>query len=361
MNDTQIRIFPRKIAQDGPLKLPEQPPTWPLKEVHRWADYVELRCLISADDELSLDDVANWLRGDPSEAPDEDPSDSTPATGAETDVSQVEDGQDAPPAETSSSSRKSDNRVRLAGDIFRLMRQRGSLYGSTYPFSIDPGRFAIQRRPTLSEAQRRYVFMLLCSLGPYVRGHRQLVKDFERVCVPAIEAMLPTAVVNIFGTASDGGSPYTGRFVRKLKHLARDLGEARPKKKIRRRAADESGDRGLDVVGIVDLGDHLSSKLTVFAQAACTPKWIVKQDAASPHAWDKLLLVTSPAVSTCCIPFCYRDAQGTWHDDAHIHRTLLLDRARLLRLLGNTSAADLAREIKSWSEVDAVLRLSLPS
>lgn len=353
------RRSPRRVpTSNAPLKAPARTPLAPIKDTHKWADYVELRCLISLDQYVTVSDAAGWFRIDPQDGPDEPDLD-------DGDITQLQDGDtaglggdDHPDVDAAM---RVDNRQRLAEDVFRLLVARSASYGDDYPFVVASSGDRLTCHETLTEGQRAYVFFLLCALGRYVSKHQALTGAFERACAVALKNMIPTAEVHIFGTAGEGAGRYDGgTFKSKVKRLAADLGEVEGPH-VSRISDTETADRGLDVVGWVSIGDGLPSRLVVFCQAACTDEWETKQDSPSSDAWDQIVMVTSPPVVACCIPHCFRDANGDWHDQTKIHRRLLLDRHRMLHLLSQPNGALPAGVIADAGVTDEVLAYRLPA
>ena len=309
----------------------------PIKDTHKWADYVELRCLTSRDRSVTIGDVAAWFRVDPQDAPPDDASESS-------NISQVQDewgpGSErltGDASEGANAAERVDNRQRLAEDVFLLLSTRAAAYGETYPFLVSEDLKQVGCKDDLVPGARLYVYLLLCANGRYVVRHQALTASFERLCAVAMRSMLPNADVHVFGTAGDGTGRYDrGTFKDKAARLASDLGEA-PGPLVASIDGSETADRGLDFVGWVGVGDDLPSRLVVFGQAACTDNWVVKQDSPAPDAWDQIILVTCPQVVVCCIPHCFRNVAGGWHDQLKIHRRLLVDRRRLVHLLGSAA------------------------
>lgn len=362
MSVPRLKTRRKSPGSAEPLSNLSRLPEAPLKETHKWADWVELRACVAPDKQVTVGDVAAWLRVDQSEAPDVSPDDDE----EETLVAQEEDDEEATVAQsagrpvpdgTDSGQRAAarvDNRERLAQDVFRLLRHRRSLFGENYPFELDLTDDRLEFLDTSTPGREVYVFLLLCASGRYVVQHGLLTKDFERLCVPALQAILPAADVQVFGTAGPAAGDYSGSFATRLKRLAENLGE-----QIQPTADDvdddENGDRGLDVVAIQGMGDDLPGRVVVFAQAACTDHWISKQDSPSPDAWDQLVLPLVPTITACCIPHSYRGSNGNWHSRTKIHRRLLLDRSRILHFLTGDMAASIETHLHNRSIISDVL------
>ena len=353
----QRRKTPGKVV---PLLNVSRPPDAPLKETHKWADWVELRACVAPDGSVTVGDLAAWLRVDESEAPDASAGDSP----EETAIAQEEDNADAYLARDASSTDETDdgqraagrvdNRERMAEDVFRLLRHRQSLFGENYPFELTGNEDRLDCLATKSPGREAYMLLLLCASGRYVTNHGLLAKDFERICVPVLQSIFPAADVQVFGTAGSSSGDYAGSFVTRLNKLAENLGEM-----LQATADDvdddENGDRGLDVVAIQEMGDNLPGKIVVFAQAACTDDWVSKQDSPSHEAWDQLVLPLVPTITACCIPHSYRGSDGGWRSRTKIHRRLLLDRSRILHLLGDDVADHLANYVRNRAVITEVL------
>jgi hypothetical protein len=336
-----------KVGGPGapPLKVVGSPPRDALKEVHLWADYVELRCLVAPDRALTRGDLVAILRLDPEDSPEsEDPDEDV---SQQSDVEQIADASGSGDNNNSAAARAVDNRHRLANEVFDLIETRYLLYADTYPFDVSGEE--IRRLDNLDDVQRTYLFLLSCASGRYVSQHGLLAKSFERLCARVLEMSVPGASVHVFGTAQGNNSMFSGNFVARARSLASQLGEVM-QPDAEKIARSENGDRGLDVVAFVNPGDDLSSRLVIFAQAATGREWHVKQHSVTSAAWDQIVQVRSPAVATCLIPLCFRDVAGDWHDASLIHRSWLLDRFRILRQA--KKATELGEQI-GWEDENA--------
>lgn len=327
MSTTRSRKRPTRADSTVPLRLVGSPPADALKEVHYWADYVELRCLVSPDGALTREDLVGILRLDPEDSPEADSPEEDVAQSSDQDSSRVDESPDTDTDPGSRSAQNVDNRYRLAGEVFDLIETRFLLYEDAYPFDV--GVESLSRRDDVDEMRRTYLFLLLCSLGRYVVQHGKLAKSFERLCAETLNNAMPGADVHVFGTAQKNGSKFSGNFLERARTLAAYLGE-QLQPGASKIASSENGDRGLDVVAALDPGDNLSSRLVVFAQAATGRDWHTKQHSVSSKAWDSIVMVTAPAVTACLIPICFRDVAGEWHDPTLIHRSWILDRRRIL-------------------------------
>jgi hypothetical protein len=97
----------------------------------------------------------------------------------------------------------------------------------------------------------------------------------------------------------------------------------------------DMGDGGLDIVGWKRPGDDNKSFLLMFGQCACTlEEWEEKQHSSSAVTWRSYLTLKAPPSNVTFVPFFYRNSTGDWHADHKIHESILIDRQRLIHLLG---------------------------
>ncbi len=342
----------------NPVVFSPKAPDASLGEAHRWADWIELTCLVSIDRVVSFEEMTKLLKADHTAAADF----ANQLAGTEDSESEVDEdvGDDlaqddddlvhrliSHPRPTDGASR-TDKRQVLAGDLVRLLKRRELTHSSNYPFVITGSGDAVELSAigTLSAGQRTYVFLLLCSALAAVdrTTSTSLTTAFELVSAVALENMVPSAAVSGFGTATAASSGYRGSLSKKIHDLASDLGET-PGPRVKNLPSANTGDFGLDVVAVHDHGDQLPGRLSIFLQAACTDEWKLKQNTCKADAWARTLSLLSPQVPVCAIPFSFRDASGDWHDEGEISQVLLLDRARLLHHLEPHLSGDPATEL----------------
>lgn len=317
----------------------EKSPTYGQNLPNSWADYIELLCLASIDNEISQKDVSDRLSGrfkDLKEGADEDL--------AEMDELEKETEDAIEPSRRAEVSDKWETRV---NDYFNVLTLRQNLYGDLYPFEITDDY--IRRKDQLIDAHFLYIYLLLCSnlnlFDDVTSG--QLSNCFELVSFNAFQGLLPlNARVHLFGK-----NPYnknkrysTGKFWLKLKKLIRDINEERSPH-IRRAEFSEhhTADGGLDLVAWIPTGDTLSSSLIYFAQCACTYKFVEKQYSSSSSAWSQLIVFKNPPANSTFIPHCFRRGDGTWIKSSDIADTFLLDRRRILNFYDNTRKIKLSK------------------
>lgn len=284
-------------------------------DMHLWVDYIELLCLVNLDRQVSKADVLDRVRervedlGE-GEAQDEDIE--------EEEVSRPE---------------INDRWDGRAEDWFRHLIYRSGAFKEFYPFEVLPSGTVIQVRKRLNVKQKLYIsFLLASSLGRYSQYQDDLTRSFEKLSYPALRTCLPShASVHIFGTSEQTGK-YKGKLWNKIKTLAEDLCET-VRAKEEDFAPSDTGDNGLDVVGWVPFEDKNSGRLIIFGQCACTPNWIHKQRDSDASRWQNFISLKAPSSNMVFIPYCFRSANGTWHNESDIVGSILVDRLRFVHLL----------------------------
>ena len=301
-------------------------------EWHRRADWAEMQCLIAAENEFSVSDLADaFERGhivkrNPPEArhsskilasPDDDGTDNSDARDEQ--------------------AQRNDQHQADADEVFNHLRGRAMRYGECYPFELTDSMNMLRLR-SLRFDRNAYIFLLVCSGLQYVINKAEsnaLTTSFEHLCVEATQRHLgPMAQVHLFGKSADSNnSRYSGKLVDKLRLLASDLSAVTnfdPDEFDER----DTGDNGLDVVAWVPPGDDAGGRITFFGQCACTPEWVSKQHAVNDDAWQSILNIVVRPVQACFIPYDYRTPGGSWYKSRFVQRTYVVDRSRILRQLG---------------------------
>ncbi|MGV0046849.1 hypothetical protein ACRU43_13455 [Mycobacterium colombiense] len=302
-------------------------------QLHRWADWGELLAYTAAAGSLSISELSETTerREDYIDAESEDEQDPR-----ETEHEPLIDAAREEPAQFR------DELAKRAGDIFRYLAGRSMRYGAAYPFEIDQDEQLIIVRE-LTDQRRLYLFLLTCASLRYITNRPQinaLTAKFELLALNAVRQMLPLgSEVHLFGANPIAATRYTGLLFGKLKLLADDLGE------ILLVTEDEfergnTGDNGLDVVGWVPLGDSSAGRITVFGQAACTPEWVSKQHSAHASSWSLTMTLTADPINMIFIPYDYRKPSGEWYNKRHIHKSVVIDRYRMMRSLTKLENAD---------------------
>ncbi|MBN9156913.1 hypothetical protein [Microbacterium sp.] len=294
-------------------------------QLHRWADWAELLAYTSATGTLSMPELAE-------------------TTERRTDfiASESEDDQDSKDPESEPLVQESvgepaayrDALAQRAGDVLSYLLDRASRYGAAYPFEIDPENRTLSLRAP-SDSRRIYILLLACACLRYVgkTDRTKLTARFELLGLETMKRLLPPeAEVHLFGKNPLARGRYPTLLVDKISQLAADLGE-----QVRATASDfepgDQGDNGLDLVAWIPFNDALPGKVTIFAQAACTPEWVSKQHSSHASSWSSVMTLTADPVNMVLIPYDYRRPNDDWYTRRHIHKSVVVDRYRMIGLL----------------------------
>lgn len=283
-------------------------PDWSKRQVNRWTDYVELRCLLLEDHLVTRDDVLDFL---------------------------LEKGMEELLRGESSHSEKYDKVEADVDTYFEMIEYRDRHYKEFYPFEVEDGQCIFLKHP-LTETQMHYIFLLLCSSVSFIdRSFMQkITHTFEAYCCPIMKQLMPVdAETELFGTARESGR-FQGNLRSRIKILADCLGAQTTKTMDSDRRYDSvhGGDAGLDLVSFVKL-DHASHIPFALGQCTCSyDHWIDKQPSINRGAWRSKMEPLAPFWRFLFVPFSCHNALGRFEQATEIH-TCLIDRQRILHIL----------------------------
>ncbi len=326
-------------VKTSPLKSLENIPQ--TSNSHEIADYIELLCLVSQDGRFSKADVLDLVRervedlgeGKPTEVPDVEDEELVEDQGLDT-------AEDVGPIVAND---KWDQRV---NDWFKTLEFRVRVFTDRYPFNLVRNGSVLTLRGSklrMNQQRRLYVFLLLASNLRYFTKTDQtsIASIFEVASWYALERYLPAdAKVHMFGRHALNTGDYSGSLWGKVNKLAANIGE-----KVVCQKSDfkptNTGDAGLDVVGWLpfDLEENEMARgfLLVFGQCACATDWPKKQYETHYDTWKNYISFTTYPLRLTFIPYCFRDANGNWFDWTKIGMTVLVDRSRIMNLIGEST------------------------
>jgi hypothetical protein len=284
--------------------------------LHLWADYIEMLTMQNPDKEMGKADIIDRIleRQDLGEAKDI-------------------------PDEIGPSADKEDDRNGLfIEDCFRILAYRTGAFGDAYPFRLTEDRKVLQFKTVVNPLYSMYVFLLLAANLGYVdqRFYGNITATFEFISLEALKCYLPpnVRVIHFGKNPYNNDERYSGKLSQKIHHLAEDL-HLKPHQDVDSIDSQNVGDDGLDLVAYIPFSDNADGLLHIFCQCACSDEWVSKQLQCSEANWGNKLKFTALLPYMVFIPFCFRKATGNWYDPLKIYRSILVDRVRLMSLIGN--------------------------
>lgn len=294
-------------------------------ETYIWTDYCELICLCNPTKEISIEDI----------------------------VKEYMQFQDLTPEDTDNEnndqryqnklSRKREQAVSVLSDAFAMMQFRKDILREKYPFTIDDYNQILMPSKAITDASEIYVILLLASHLNYVTDlqiRNNLTSDFEVISLSVMRKIYPQADVKLFGSGNSNKSlkPSDRYSKTKLKDRILELAN-----KINTPATEHinsipdnnTGDGGIDIVGIINLNDKRSSVPIFFAQCACSKdKWKLKQDSTALEKWSKWIELWQNSIQRCVfIPFSYANSTSEWVNVTDITQNVVIDRYRIMSFI----------------------------
>lgn len=293
-----------------------------------WADYVELLCLCSRNGSVSSGNL-QALRQEAQDVQADDYDDDG--------HDEVEDGGDVEPAQL-------DDRVCTRWEDIRRRLQVRATAWQDWPFRLD-GAVLTSQFDASNEGHRLYVALLIASSLRLCHRTRsdEVTRAFEEISYHWLRRSLNTLwEVRPFGAHQTLPDAYTGSLRNKLEGLAADICAPLQRSPDAYDPGD-SGDGGIDLVAWMRMGDQRGNWPVIFGQCACSPTdWESKQLSVCPSQVEAHLVPQHPGAAYCFVPHDLHESDTTWQRASHVHRTVLIDRARILHLF---------REVKAWCDL----------
>ncbi|MDO6682424.1 hypothetical protein Q4551_08990 [Oceanobacter sp. 5_MG-2023] len=218
---------------------------------------------------------------------------------------------------------------------FSILKNRNSLYGMGYPFTIKGN--SIQLKKNLSTKAKSYIFLLACSMLDKFETPDKLTSTYELICAKAMKNYLPViAQVHIFGKSSLSSPRYQGSKFAKIEKLSKDLGIKHIFDETDYNPTD-NGDGGLDIVAWIPFKNDINkSKIDVYiGQCASGKDWIKKQE--EPRKIIEPLPQLKDAKKIIFIPYDIRSSDSGFFHKTELTASLVIDRYRTYILLNNIS------------------------
>lgn len=303
-----------------------------------WADYVELLCLCSKNGFIAKGN----LQAQQQEAED------LQADAGEDEQSLFE--QDFSVSDfymnRNNSELLDDDVTRRWEDIKKRLQARSCSFPG-WPFELD-GEVLRAKFDAQNAEQRLYVSLLIASSLRLCHEKRsaEITSAFEEISYHWLRRSVTDIwQVRPFSAHQTLPNAYTGSLRAKLEALAEDIDGVLVKP-----ASDydsrNTGDGGIDLVAWQDMGDRRGNMPVIFGQCACSPTdWESKQLDVTPASTEAHIFPQHPGASYCFVPHDLSMNEKSWDRSAHVKRTVIVDRLRLLNLFKVSGASD---QLTNW-------------
>lgn len=239
-------------------------------------------------------------------------------------------------AQTSSAARNSRRDLQIE-DVMTHLAYRDLAFGAWYPFNVS-GEM-LEAGTGLTDTQRIYRLLLACSrLRSFGRSGlpQRWAKAFTRVARVAMAGLAPaTANTRIFDANSDDRKHYYGTDLSKaLRIMGRDLGVLHINEEECDKAGS-SGDGGFDLIANLHFDDGAATAYAILGQCgAQETDWPQKTLEAHSLNCRSYFQIQFEYPSAMLTPICYRTATGEWVNNKSANGILLVDRLRIIHLIG---------------------------
>lgn len=314
---------------------------------NKWADYIELLCLLNESRMLTSDELMDRIEDTTEGMPEKVLGRRAKASGAPVPEDPLDPGSDHAASH--------DEARSILREKFSFLESRSAIFGEFYPFKVSGGD-TISLIKSYSNKRRAYLILLVSSNLDYAQEIlHPLTSRFERFSMEVLKKLVaPNATVQYFGAGGGIVSPFSGNLWNRLQQLSGFL-----KLHLTAECTEDNvgrhnqGDSGLDLVAWDDLGDGQPNFPFVFAQCGCGKNWIDKQIEPSTFNWSSYIQFKNDPVAMMIVPHSYRNADSTWFNPLKVKPVVLLDRLRLLKSLSEKRLGKLVKDYRDI--IDSIL------
>lgn len=300
-----------------------------------WADYVELLCLCSKNDIVAKGNLQAQLQ----EAED------LQTDAGQDELNSIEDDSSTNDDNVDPNEREvlDDRITRRWEDIKKRLHAR-SLTFPGWPFELN-GDVLRAKFDAQNPEQKLYVSLLIASSLRLCHDTRspEVTSAFEEISYHWLRQSLTGLwQVRPFGAHQTLPNAYVGTLRAKLEALAEDISGVLVKQATDYESRN-TGDGGIDLVAWQDMGDKRGNMLIIFGQCACSPTdWESKQLDVTPSSTEAHIHSQHPGSAYCFVPHDLSMNDRSWERSAHVKRTVIVDRRRLLNLF---------KVLKTWEQL----------
>ena len=226
-------------------------------------------------------------------------------------------------------------------EVFEQLEARSRVFSDGYPFDVESGK--IKLREHISNKQRLYLFLLICSNLDFVSKKLSyvLTKDFEIVSKVALK----TYLLNLENIVSFGkNSDYAGDTKSKILDLGRQLRLKVIAENVENVEGQGDSDGGLDLVAWLPFSDSFTNFVAVLGQCACGKNWHEKQGETRRFDGSYFEFNYLKPIHAMFVPFGLILEEKVFERRFLIQETLLIERTRIMELVADKSefVADLS-------------------
>lgn len=280
--------------------------------INMWTDYCELQCLVSTGFRIDQDQLSSIV------------------------IKSFDFSEYSAKREKN----KKEQLITILNDVYTQVKQRNQLLGDKYPFEIDSDEQLSLTRKELSGLNLLYILLLCASNLCYMKSVNSLTSDFEVVCLYYMRKLFPSMTFKLFGSSNTNACLRSEDVINdsKLKDrivsLSRFIAVSYNKDIVGSISPNNTGDGGLDLVGVRSMGDARKSIPVIFGQCACSPdQWSAKQQSVSDSQWKKFLYTWETSFQRYIfIPIWYLNNENQFEDELKITECVVVDRLRLLNV-----------------------------
>jgi hypothetical protein len=295
------------ISKDKLVKAPDTS-----DPISSWTDYVELLCLVADNQHIDQDQLCNIaIKSDDF---------------------------------ASLSERKQKNRkealTTIFKDVYDHIALRRQILGESYPFEIDEDEQLCFKEVGVTGRQKLYVLLLCASNLAYMTSITSLTSDFEVVSLLYMRSLFPGMDFKLFGSSNTNTflqpSDIIGdaKLSDRIKSLSKFISVTYNEKTVTSLPPQNSGDGGLDIVGVKPLGDERKAIPVIFGQCACSPEqWPAKQHSISDTHWKRFLQTFETSFQRYMfIPVWYMNSEKQFENELKLSDCVIIDRLRIMRM-----------------------------
>lgn len=299
------------ISNDKLVKAPDTS-----EPINSWTDYSELLCIMADNQHIDQDQLCSAV---------------------------IKSDDFALLSERKQKNRK-ETLTTVFKDVYDHIALRRQLLGDSYPFEIDTDGQLFFKSEGITGLQRLYVLLLCASNLAYMSSSTSLTSDFEVVSLLYMRSLFPGMEFKLFGSSNTNTFLQSSDLISDAKlsdriiSLSKFISVTYNEKTVTSLSPQNTGDGGLDLVGVKSLGDERKAIPVIFGQCACSSEqWPAKQDSICDTHWKRFLDTWETSFQRYMfIPIWYMNSEKQFENELKLSECVIVDRLRFMRMADNT-------------------------